>query len=94
MALSKCPLEGWIFRAKRAKNETPPPPPYLQDEKSEKWAKVAFEIFHHTQLLCQVSAKSVDHNFWPLEHFLRHFEFFKEHKQLKHRKVYGKITLP
>ena len=26
MALSKCPLEGWIFGAKRAKNETPPSP--------------------------------------------------------------------
>ena len=24
MALSKCPLEGWIFGAQRAKNETPP----------------------------------------------------------------------
>ena len=29
------------------------------------------KISHYTQLLCQVSAKSVDHNFWPLEHFLR-----------------------
>ena len=29
---------------------------------------MAFEIPHHTQLLCHVSAKSVDHNFWPLEH--------------------------
>ena len=29
---------------------------------------MAFEIPHHTQLLCQVSAKSADHNFWPLEH--------------------------
>ena len=28
-------------------------------------------VSHDTQLLCQVSAKSVDHNFWPLEHFLR-----------------------
>ena len=26
MALSKCALEGWIFGAQRAKNETPPPP--------------------------------------------------------------------
>ena len=33
--------------------------------------EVAFEISYHTQLLCQVSAKSVDHNVWPLEHFLR-----------------------
>ena len=32
---------------------------------------MAFEISYHTQLLCQVSAKSVDHLFWPLEHFLR-----------------------
>ena len=32
---------------------------------------MAFEISYHTQLLCQVSAKSVDHHFWPLEHFLR-----------------------
>ena len=38
---------------------------------SEKWAKVAFKISYYTQLLCQVSAKSVDHNVWPLEHFLR-----------------------
>ena len=32
---------------------------------------MAFEISHYTELLCQVSAKSVDHNFWTLEHFLR-----------------------
>ena len=32
---------------------------------------MAFEISHQTQLLYQVSATSVDHNFWPLEHFLR-----------------------
>ena len=32
---------------------------------------MAFEISHYTQLLCQVSAKSVDHNFWPLEQCLR-----------------------
>ena len=38
---------------------------------------MAFEISHHTQLLCQVSAKSVDHNFWPLEHFLRQWHLSK-----------------
>jgi len=27
MALSKCPLEGWVFGAQRAKNETPPETP-------------------------------------------------------------------
>ena len=32
---------------------------------------MTFEISHHTELLSQVSAKSVDHKFWPLEHFLR-----------------------
>ena len=32
---------------------------------------MAFEISHHTQLLFQALAKSVDHNFWPLELFLR-----------------------
>ena len=32
---------------------------------------MAVEISYQTQLLCQVSVKSVDHNFWPLEHFLR-----------------------
>ena len=26
MALLKCPLEGWIFGAQKAQNETPPPP--------------------------------------------------------------------
>ena len=26
---------------------------------------------YHTRRLCQVSAKSVNHNFWPLEQFLR-----------------------
>ena len=51
---------------------------------------MAFEVSNHTQLLCQVSAKSVDHNFWPL----KGREFFTEHKKLKDRKVYGKITLP
>ena len=30
MALSKCPLEGWIFGAQRAKNETPPVTPKLK----------------------------------------------------------------
>ena len=29
----KCPLEGWIFGAKRAKNETPPPPPVTLEQK-------------------------------------------------------------
>ena len=32
---------------------------------------MTFEISHHSQLLSQVSAKPVDYNFWPLEHFLR-----------------------
>jgi len=68
IALSKCPLEGWIFGAKRATNGTPLT---LQNEKSEKRAEVAFEISQHTQLLRQVSAKSVDYHLWPLEHFLR-----------------------
>ena len=61
-------LEGWIFGAQRAKNETPPVTPKL---KVREVSQSGFEISHHTQLLCQVSAKSVDHNFWPLEHFLR-----------------------
>ena len=26
---------------------------------------------HHTQILCQVSAKSADNNFWALEDFLK-----------------------
>ena len=43
----------------------------LKNFKSEKWARLAFEISHGNQLLCQVSAKSVDHKFLPLEHFLR-----------------------
>ena len=43
----------------------------LQNKHSKKWAKVAFEISYHTQLLCQVLAKLVDHHFWPLGHFLR-----------------------
>ena len=30
MALSKCPLEGWISGAQRAKNETPPVTPKLK----------------------------------------------------------------
>ena len=30
MTLSKCPLEGWIFGAQRAKNETPPVTPKLK----------------------------------------------------------------
>jgi len=29
MALSKCPLEGWVFGAQRAKNETSPETPKL-----------------------------------------------------------------
>ena len=64
----KIPPGRLDFWCSRGKNETPPVTPRL---KSEKWAKVAFEISHHTQLLCQVSDKSVDHNFWPLKHFLR-----------------------
>ena len=30
MALSKFPLEGWIFGAQKAKNETPPVTPKLK----------------------------------------------------------------
>ena len=30
MALSKCPLEGWIFGAQTTKNETPPVTPKLK----------------------------------------------------------------
>lgn len=43
----------------------------LQSKQSKKWTKMAFKISYHTQLLCQFSAKLVDHYFWPLEHFLR-----------------------
>ena len=55
MALSKCLLEGWIFGAQWAKMIDPlPPTPKLK-------------VREVSQLLFQVSAKSVDHNFWPLE---------------------------
>jgi len=30
MALSKCPLEGWVFGAQRSKSETPPETPKLK----------------------------------------------------------------
>ena len=36
---------------------------------------MAFAISHHTHLLCQVSAKSVDHNVWLQENFLRQWHF-------------------
>ena len=36
MALSKFPLEGWIFGAQKAKNETPPPPPFNSKTKSQR----------------------------------------------------------
>ena len=54
--------------ALRVTNRTPHETP---EQQLEKWAKVAFEISYHTQLLRQVSAESVDHQFWPLEHLLR-----------------------
>lgn len=69
MALSKCHIEGWISGAPEATNRTTPTPETR--EQSEKWAKVASEISYHTQRLCQVSAKSVDHQFLPLGDFLR-----------------------
>ena len=38
MALLKCPLEGWIFGAQRAKNETPPWNSKTKSQRSEpKW---------------------------------------------------------
>ena len=46
---------------------------------------MAFEISHYTQLLCQVSAKSVDHNFWPLEHFLRQWHLSRGTSRLLNR---------
>ena len=30
MALSKCPLEGWVFATQRTKNETTPETPKLK----------------------------------------------------------------
>ena len=42
----------------------------LQNKQSERGAKVAFEISYHTYQTF-VSAESVEHHVWPLEHFLR-----------------------
>ena len=44
---------------------------------------------HYTQLLCQVSAKSVDHNFWPLEHFLRqwHLNVMKKYYRFMNKSL-------
>ena len=44
---------------------------------------------HNTQLLCQVSAKSVDHNFWPLEHFLRqwHLNVMKKYYRFMNKSL-------
>ena len=68
MELLKFPLEGWIFGAQRANYETPPKTSKLKDREV---SQTGFQISHNTQLLCQASAKSVDDNFWLLEHFLR-----------------------
>ena len=56
------------------------PPSWNSKTKSQRSEpKWLFEVPHHTQLLCQVSAKSVDHNFWPLEHSLRQWHLEVEH---------------
>ena len=68
-------LDIWCSKGK--KWHPPPPTPKLIVREVRKWAIVAFEISHYTQLLCQVSAKSVNHNFWPLEHFLRQWHLGK-----------------
>ena len=75
-------LDFWCLKGKKRHHPPPPPTPKLQNWKSEKWAKLAFEIPHWTQLLCQVSAKSVDNNVWLLEHFLRQWHL-KEKQMLK-----------
>ena len=64
MALSKFPLGGWIFGGQRKKNETPPPIPRIATELEVRELRYLF-----TSNFCTVSAKSVDHNSWPLEHF-------------------------
>ena len=81
-------LDFWCLKGKTW--HPPPPPLKLQNWKSEKSAKLAFEIPHWTQLLCQVSAKSVDNNFWPLEHFLRQWHL-KEKQMLTRIKEKNKM---
>ena len=58
ITLSKCPLEGWIFGAKRAKNETPPVTPKLKV--SEVSQSGFWNISSHP-----TSVPSVSQNGWP-----------------------------
>ena len=55
---------------------------------------MAFEISHHTQPLCQVSSKSVDHNFWPLEHFLRQWHLNNSLLATIHIRYYSNFFVP
>ena len=48
----------------------PPPPPTRHSKTKSQRSEPKWLLKYHTQLL-QVSARSSDHNFWPLEHFLR-----------------------
>ena len=66
---------------KGKKWDTPPPPVTPKLKVRELSQSEISEISHHTQLLCQVSAKSVDHNFWPLEHFFGQWHL---NQQLEH----------
>ena len=69
----KMPPGRLDFMVLKGQKMTPPPLPVTSKLKVREVSQSGFwnTVPHDTQLLCQVSAKSVDHNFWPLEHFLR-----------------------
>jgi len=60
-------LDFWCWKGKKWD-----PPPCNSKTKSRR-SEPKWHLKYLITLLCQVSAKSVDHNFWPLEHFLRQY---------------------
>ena len=64
----KIPSERLDFWCSKGKLWDSPKTSKLKDREV---SQTGFQISHNTQLLCQASAKSVDDNFWLLEHFLR-----------------------
>ena len=90
MALSKCPLESWIFGAQRAKNDRPPITKTKSQRSEPNWLLKYLII---PNFCANFQPKRLTTTFGPWNTFsdndtqIKGREFFKEHKKLKHRKV-------
>ena len=93
----KMPLEGWILVLKGQKMR--PPCNYkTKSQRSEPQWLLKYLITPNFSANFQqyrlTTAFGPWNTFSDNDTWLKGQEFFKEHKKLKHRKVYGKITLP